>query len=99
MDDPDCRTKATLLGDVVSRLCRIRWILPYYEANILANLEFPYIDQEMQVLCIWSALRDRPETPEERRVIEAQVSKRKKIAELLASGSSIKSAINAVLAT
>lgn len=99
MDDPDCRTITTLLGDIIFRLCEIRWMLPYYEADILRSLEFPYIDQEAQILCTWNALRDRPETLEERRVIEAQATKRKKIGELLANGCSVKSAINAVLTT
>lgn len=97
MDDPECRTMTTLLGDVISRLCIIRWMIPYYEADILTSLEFPYIDNEAQILCKWSALQDRPETPEERKVIEAQVTKRKRIGELVANGSSVKSAINAVL--
>ena len=97
MDDPDCRTMTTLLGDVVFRLCILRQMLPYYEGDILASLEFPYMDRDAEISCSWSLLRDRQETAEERAIIEAPVAKRKRIGELLAGGSSTRSAMNAVL--
>lgn len=85
-NDPACRTMTSAVEEIMSRLPVIRCMLPYYEADIINALMFPYFDDEGHVLCNWAKLKPREETPEEAEIFSAKVPDKEMLGKLLISG-------------
>jgi hypothetical protein len=85
-NDPACRTMTSAVEEIMSRLPVIRWMIPYYEADIVDALMFPYFDSEGHVLCNWGKLTARDETPEEAEIFNAKVPDKEMLGKLLISG-------------
>ena len=96
-DDTDCRIFTTLVEKVIERLVILRILLPYYEADILTAISYPYFNKSGEVMCDWNRLVPRSETAHEAAVASATLENRNKIATMLAKGVSQKAVIRAVL--
>jgi len=95
-DDIDCRIFTTLVEKVIERMRIIRILLPYYEADILCAISYPYFYTDGQVMCEWNALNPRSETINEAKVMSASLVQRDKLATMLAKGVSEHAAVRAV---
>lgn len=84
--DPSCRTMISAVEEIISRISIIRWMVPYYEADILNSLMYPYFDENGYVLCDWSKITPRSETPQEARIFEAPVKKKENLGKMVVSG-------------
>lgn len=93
----DLRPLMSIVQDVVERICIIRIILPFYEADMINAISYPYFDTEGQVICDWNKIMKRNETTEETTVMTTSISNREKIATLIAKGLSIKTVLRAVI--
>lgn len=96
-DDVDCRVFTALVEKIIERLCILRILLPYYEADILAAISYPYFNKSGEVMCDWNKLRPRSETALEAAVASTTLENRNKIASMLAKGISEKAVIRSVL--
>jgi hypothetical protein len=95
-DDIDCRVFTVLVEKVIERLCIIRALLPYYEADILCAISYPYFYSDGQVICDWNALKPRSETINETKAMSATLTDRDKLASMLAKGVREQAAVRAI---
>ena len=79
MSNPECRTFVTMTQEVMEQLRMIHHLVLYYEADILRNIEFLYINNDNEIECNWTEIKNRAETEDECVIIEAPVIKRVKI--------------------
>ena len=96
-DDIDCRVFTTHVEKIIERMQVLRVLLPYYEADILSAISYPYFNKSGEVMCDWNRLVPRSETQYEAAVATATLENRNKIGTMLANGVSEKAAIRAVL--
>lgn len=95
-DDPECRIFMSAVEEIVDRLSIIRIILPYYEADIISAISYPYFDQEGRAICDWSKISSRSETPDESAVMSLQSKDRERLGIMLAKEVPIRAALSAV---
>jgi len=96
-NDPNCRAFISIIQDIIERIKIIAIIIPFYEADIIRAISYPYFDKEEELICDWNKIQKRSETADEALVAEAKVTEKEKIATLIAKGVNIKSAIKAVI--
>lgn len=85
-NDPSCRTMISVVSEVLSRLKFIRWMIPYYEADIVNALEYPYFDDDGKVICNWGSINPRSETETEAKILTSKVEKRIMLGKLVIRG-------------
>jgi hypothetical protein len=68
------RVVSTIFQNIMERLKVIRIILPFYEADIINALVFPYFDKDGGLLCDWNTLQPRVETQEEAAVMITSIT-------------------------
>lgn len=95
-DDPECRTFMSGVEEIVERLTIIKVVLPYYEADMISSITYPYFDREGEVICDWSKLSSRSETEDESIVISLPAREREKVAKMIAKGLPLKTVLRAV---
>ena len=93
----ELRPLMSIIQDIIERICIIRIILPFYEADMINAITYPYFDTEGQIICNWARLTKRNETTDEAVVMNTTITNRKKIGTLLAKGLSIKTVLRAVI--
>lgn len=91
------RVISTIFQSIMERLKVIRIVLPFYEADIINSLIFPYFNKEGELMCDWNKLQPRSETTEEAVIATTAITVRNNIGRMLARGVSVKSAINACI--
>lgn len=96
-NDPECRSFMSIVQDIMERIKIVRIMIPFYEADMVNAISFPYFDSEGQVICDWNKIIQRSETPEEAAVITTSITNREKIGSLIARGIGVKAAIRAVI--
>lgn len=96
-NDPNCRAMTSAIEDIISRISVVRWMIPYYEADILDSLMYPYFDENGYVICDWSKINPRPESPLEARIFEAGVTKRVKLGKMVVGGISFDKAYKLII--
>ena len=96
-NDTECRTFMCIVQDIMERLCIIHIVVPFYEADMIKSISFPYFDQDGIVLCDWNKLVQRPETSDEALVMTTTITNREKIGALIAKGVPQKAALRAIL--
>jgi len=93
----ELRPLMSIVQDVIERICIIRIILPFYEADMINAISFPYFDTDGQIICDWNKIMRRNETSNEAAVMNTTISNREKIAGLIAKGLSVKTVLRAVI--
>lgn len=96
-NDPNCRAMISAVEDIISRICIIRWMIPYYEADILDSLMYPYFDENGYVICNWSKINPRAESPLEAKIFDAGVTKRVKLGKMVVGGIAFDKAYKVVI--
>ena len=92
-NDPNCRTMTSAVEEIISRLKVIRWMIPYYEADIVESLIYPYFDENGNVICDWSKINPRSESPLEAKIFTAKVDKREILGRLVIKGINFETAL------
>ena len=95
--DTNCSSFMSIVEEVIERLKIIRIMIPFYEADLVNAISFPYFDSNGSAICNWNLIIPRNETAEEAEVIGASVTNRKKIGTMIASGIKTKAAINSTI--
>ena len=79
------------------RLKAIRWMIPYYEADMVNALNYPYFDDDGKVICNWGDLVPRSETNTEARIITAKTKTRETLGRLVITGIAFDKALTMTL--
>lgn len=97
LNDPNCRTMVSAIDDIITRIRVIKWMIPYYEADILDSLMYPYFDENGHVICDWSKINPRSENSIEAKIFDAKVAKRENLGKMVIGGVSFDRAFKIVL--
>lgn len=96
-DNTECRAFMSIVQDIMERLTIIGIVLPFYEADMIKAISFPYFDADGKVICDWNKMIQRNETTEEAAVMNTSVTNREKIGTMIARGVPLKSVLRAVI--
>lgn len=96
-NDPACRTMIATVEEIMVRLKAIRWMIPYYEADMVNALNYPYFDDDGKVICNWGDLVPRSETNTEARIITAKTKTRETLGRLVITGIAFDKALTMTL--
>ena len=96
-EDPECSPLMSIIEDIMERLRIIRIMLPYYEADMINAISFPYFDKEGQVICDWNKIVPRHETEEEAQVMNTSIKNRERIGTMIAKGVQLRTILRAVI--
>lgn len=91
------RVFTTIFQTIMDRLKIIRIMLPYYEADIINAISFPYFDKDGELLCDMAKLMPRAETEDEAVMMTSKVTARENVGKMLAKRVGIRSAIKACI--
>lgn len=96
-DNTECRAFMSIVQDIMERLIVIGIVLPFYEADMIKAISFPYFDADGKVICDWNRIVQRNETTEEAAVMTTSITNREKIGTMIAKGVPLKSVLRAVI--
>lgn len=96
MLDPECRTFVAASRDVVERMKIVRLGIPYYEADILEAIEYPYFNSAGELICEWGKLNARTETEVERKVSELPAKSRETLIKYMGNLCAVNLALTAI---
>jgi hypothetical protein len=96
-NDPNCRTMMATVEEVMSRLKAIRWMIPYYEADIVNALIHPYFDDDGKVLCNWGYVNPRSETDTEAKIMTMKIESRERLGKMVIQGIKFDKALSMIL--
>lgn len=96
-DNTECRAFMSIVQDIMERLTIIGIVLPFYEADMIRAISFPYFDADGKVICDWNRVVQRNETVEEAAVMTTTITNREKIGTMIAKGVPLKSVLRAVI--
>lgn len=96
-NDPSCRTMMSTIEEIMSRLKVIRWMIPYYEADMVNALTYPYFDHDGKVICNWRDLNPRSETEVEAKIITAKIERKEMLGKLVIAGIKFDKAMSTAL--
>lgn len=96
-DNTECRAFMSIVQDIMERLTIIGIVLPFYEADMIRAISFPYFDADGKVICDWNKIVQRNESYEEAAVMTTSITNREKIGTMIARGIPLKSVLRAVI--
>lgn len=96
-DDVESKFFVSCFQKIIERLRIIKLLVPFYEADIICAIDFPYFSKNGEVICSWPKIIPRNETTVEALVASASISQRKMLAQYLAKGLSERAAVGAAL--
>lgn len=99
MHDSECRTFMSAFEQIVERIRYVRVVLPFYEADMLNAMNYPYFDKEGSVICDWSRLSVRNQTATEIVASKFKVREKETVIALMARGASESIAVNTVVSS
>lgn len=96
-NNTECRAFMSIVQDIMERLRIIGVVIPFYEADMIKAISFPYFDADGKVICDWTKIVQRNETNDEAIVMTASITKRETIGKMIAKGVPLKSVLKAVM--
>lgn len=96
-DDVEANFFVSCFQNILERMRIIKLLIPFYEADIISCIEYPFFNKDGDVICNWHKLIPRNEDPNETTAANAKIPERKKLAEFLAKGMSTRAAFGAAL--
>lgn len=92
LNDPNCRTMTSAVEEIISRLKVIKWMIPYYEGDIVESLIYPYFDENGHIICDWSKINPRSETQLEAKILMTKTDNKEVLGRLVVKGVKFESA-------
>lgn len=96
-EDVESKFFVSCLQKIIERMRIIRLLVPFYEADIISSIEFPYFNKNGEVICNWHKIIPRNESVTEALISTASISDRKKLAQYLARGLTERAAVGAAI--
>lgn len=97
LDDVECNYFISCFQKILERARIIRLLVPFYEADIICSIEYPFFNKTGDVICDWHKIIPRNETPDETRAANGTTTERKKLAGFMARGMSVRAALGAAM--
>jgi hypothetical protein len=97
LDDVECNYFMSCFQNILERARIIRLLVPFYEADIICSIQYPFFNKTGDVICDWHKIIPRNESPDESRAANGTTTERKKLAGFLAKGMSVRGALGAAM--